>query len=178
MAVDQLHSRGIVATREHAERAHIQTGMYVLDLGCGLGGASRYLAAECGCRVAAIDLTPNFVEVARILTARCGLADRIEIRQANALALPFEDGTFDHVWSYAVTMNIPDKEGLGREVARVLKPGGCFSCNEIAQGTGGAPVFPLAWATDEASSFLVSPAVMRAVLEGSGLSIRAIAESW
>jgi hypothetical protein len=34
---DQLHSRGIVATREHAERAHIQTGMYVLDLGCGLG---------------------------------------------------------------------------------------------------------------------------------------------
>ena len=54
--------------------------MYVLDLGCGLGGTSRYLAAECGCRVAAIDLTPNFVEVARILTARCGLADRVEIR--------------------------------------------------------------------------------------------------
>src|ERR1700757_5525429 len=51
---DQLHSRGIVATREHAERAGIQVGMYVLDLGCGLGGASRYLAAECGCRVAAI----------------------------------------------------------------------------------------------------------------------------
>jgi ubiquinone/menaquinone biosynthesis C-methylase UbiE len=76
--------------------------------------------------VAAIDLTPNFVEAARILTARCGLADRIEFRQANALALPFQDGTFDHVWSYAVTMNIADKEGLGREVARVLKPGGRF----------------------------------------------------
>jgi len=38
--------------------------MYVLDLGCGLGGASRYLAAECSCRVAAIDLTPNLVEAA------------------------------------------------------------------------------------------------------------------
>ena len=168
---DQLHSRGIVATREHAERAHIRPGMYVLDLGCGLGGSSRYLAAECGCRVAAIDLTPNFVEVARILTARCGLADRVEIRQGNALALPFEDGTFDHVWSFAVTMNIADKEGLAREVARVLKPGGRFSCNEIEQGTAGAPVFPLPWATDEASSFIVSPAVMRAVLEVSGLSI-------
>jgi len=116
---DQLHSRGIVGTREHAERARIQSGMYVLDLGCGLGGASRYLAAECGCRVAAIDLTSNFVEAARILTARCGFAERIEFRQANALALPFQDGTFDHVWSYAVTMNIADKEGLGREVARV-----------------------------------------------------------
>ena len=80
---DQLHSRGIVATSEHAERAQIQTGMYVLDLGCGLGGASRYLAAEYGCRVAAIDLTPSFVEVARILTARCGLVDQIEIHQTN-----------------------------------------------------------------------------------------------
>ena len=168
---DQLHSRGIVATREHAERAGIQVGMYVLDIGCGLGGASRYLVAECGCRVAAIDLTPNFVEVARILTARCGLADRVEIRQGNALALPFQDGTFDHVWSFAVTMNVADKEGLAREVARVLKPGGRFSCNEIEQGTVGAPVFPLPWATDEASSFIVSPAVMRAVLEVSGLSI-------
>src|SRR5580693_5028861 len=162
---DQLHSRGIVATREHAEHAGIQPGMYVLDLGCGLGGASRYLAAECSCRVAAIDLTHNFVEAARILTARCGLAERIEFRQANALALPFEDGTFDHVWSYAVTMNIADKEGLAREVARVLKSGGRFSCNEIEQGTAGAPVFPLPWATDEASSFIASPAVMRALLE-------------
>ena len=69
--------------------------MYVLDLGCGLGGASRYLAAECSCRVAAIDLTAKFVEAARILTARCGLAERMEFRQANALDLPFQDGTFD-----------------------------------------------------------------------------------
>jgi sarcosine/dimethylglycine N-methyltransferase len=168
---DQLHSRGIVATREHAERARIQAGMYVLDLGCGLGGASRYLSAECGCRVAAIDLTPNFIEAARTLTARCGLAERIEFRQANALALPFQDGTFDHVWSYAVTMNIADKEGLGREVARVLKPGGRFSCNEIALGAGGAPVFPLPWASEEESSFVVSPAVMRAALEAGGLSV-------
>jgi SAM-dependent methyltransferase len=81
------------------------------------------------------------------------------------------DGTFDHVWSYAVTMNIADKEGLGQEVARVLKPGGRFSCNQIAQGSGGAPVFPLPWATDETSSFLASPAVMRAALEAGGLSV-------
>jgi MPBQ/MSBQ methyltransferase len=62
-------------------------------------------------------------------------------------------------------MNIADKEGLGREVARVLKQGGSFSCSEIAQGSDGAPVFPLPWATDETSSFLASPAVMRTALE-------------
>jgi SAM-dependent methyltransferase len=121
--------------------------------------------------VAAIDLTPNFVEAARILTACCGLAERLEFRQANALAVPFPDGTFDHVWSYVVTMNIADKEGLGREVARVLKPGGRFSCNEIARGSGGAPVFPLPWADDEESGFLASPAVMRTALEAGGLSV-------
>ena len=168
---DQLHSRGIVATREHAERARIEPACMCLISVAASGGASRYLAAERGCRVAAIDLTPNFVEVARVLAARCGLSDRIEVRQANALALPFQDGTFDHVWSYAVTMNIADKEGLAREVSRVLKSGGRFSCNEIARGQGEDPVFPLPWATDETSSFLVSPAVMRAALETSGLSI-------
>ena len=68
-------------------------------------------------------------------------------------------------------MNIENKEGLGHEVARVLKPGGHFSCNEIALGSGGDPVFPLAWADDEASSFLVSPAKMRAALEAAGLSV-------
>jgi hypothetical protein len=57
------------------------------------------------------------LEVARILTARCGLADRVEIREANALALPFQNGTFDHVWSYAAPMNIADKEALAREVS-------------------------------------------------------------
>src|ERR1700730_7339731 len=85
---DQLHSRGIAATREHAQRAGLRPGVYVLDLGGGLGGVSRYLAAECSCRVAAVDLTPNFVEAARILTARCGLAEQIEVRPANGLSIP------------------------------------------------------------------------------------------
>ena len=78
---DQLHSRGIVATRENAERVGIQPGMYVLDLGCGLGGASRYLAAECGCRVAAIDLTPKFVEVARIARKAAAMKRMIRTRR-------------------------------------------------------------------------------------------------
>jgi ubiquinone/menaquinone biosynthesis C-methylase UbiE len=168
MAVRPADSRGIVATREHAERARIQA---VPDLGCGLGGSSDFLASECSCRVAAIDLTPNFVEAARIVTACCWLAGRVEFRQANALALPFQDGTFDHVCSYAVAMNIADKAGLGREVARVLKPGGRFSCNEIARRSGEAPAFPLPWVSDEETHFLVNPAEMPAALEACGRSI-------
>ena len=168
---ENLHASGIEATRRHAQQAGIQAGMYVLDVGCGLGGASRYLAAECSCRVAAIDLTPDFVEVARVLTARCGLANSIEFRQADALALPFRENTFDHVWCHSVTMNIEDKDKFALEVARVLKPSARFSCIEIAQGLGGPPLFPLPWANDESSSFLVSPTEMRSVLEKAGLRL-------
>src|SRR5919198_1020837 len=74
---DQLHGRGIEATREHIGRAGINSSMHVLDLGCGVGGCSRVIAATCGCRVTGIDLTPQLIEVARELTRRSGMADRI-----------------------------------------------------------------------------------------------------
>jgi len=169
---DQLHGRGIEATREHIERAGINSTMLVMDLGCGVGGCSRVIAATCGCRVTGIDVTPQFIEVARELTRRCGMADRIEFRQGDALDLPFAEGTFDHVWCHNVTMNIQDKRKLASEVTRVLKRGGRFSCSEVGQGPGGAPIFPLPWATEASASFLVTPALMRQTLEEGGLRIR------
>jgi SAM-dependent methyltransferase len=168
---DQLHGRGIEATREHVRRAGVRTGMAVLDLGCGIGGSSRYLAAECGCRVSAIDLTPEFVATARLLSERCGLGAAIAFREANALALPFAAAEFDHVWCHNVTMNIADKAGLAREAARVAKPGARFSLVEVAQGPAGPPAYPLPWADDVASSFLATPAEMRAALELGGWRI-------
>ena len=114
---DQLHGGGTQATRAHIERAGIKSSMHVMDLGCGVGGCSRVIAATCGCRVTGIDLTPEFIEVARELTRRCGMADRIEFRQADALDLPFAEATFDHVWCHNVTMNIQrqEKDGLGSQ---------------------------------------------------------------
>jgi ubiquinone/menaquinone biosynthesis C-methylase UbiE len=168
---DQLHGRGIQATHDHIKRARIAPGTHVLDLGCGVGGACRVLAATCGCHVTGVDLSPEFLEIARELTRRCRMTERIEFRQGDALQLPLAEGTFDHIWCHAVTMNIPDKRRLASEVARVLKPGGTFSCYEMAQGSGGALIFPLPWASDSSASFVVTPEEMRRALEEGGLRV-------
>jgi MPBQ/MSBQ methyltransferase len=168
---DQMHARGVDATREHAEHAEICSGMHVLEVGCGIGGASRFLAKELGCRVTGIDLTQECVDVAQELTLRCGLKEAIDFRQADATHMPFGDAVFNHVWSHNVTMNIQDKEKLALEIARVLKSGGRYSCWELSLGIGKQPFYPLPWASDASSSFLATPDEMVAALERGGLKL-------
>ena len=168
---DQMHARGIEATRDHAALAEIRPGMHVLEIGCGIGGAARYLAAELDCRVTAIDLTQECVDVARELTRRCGLQDSIGFQQADATQMPFGEAAFDHVWSHYVTMNIRNKEALASEIARVLKPGGRYSCWELALSTGMPPFYPLPWASDASASFLATASEMTRYLERGGLRL-------
>jgi ubiquinone/menaquinone biosynthesis C-methylase UbiE len=168
---DQMHGRGIAATREHIEHAGIEPGTHVLDLGCGIGGSSRVIATACDCRVTGIDLTQEFIDVAGELTSRCGLADRIAFRQGDALHMPFENSSFDHVWSHNVTMNIEDKAGLAVEIARVLKSGGRYSSSEFVRGAAGEPFYPLPWASDAGSSFLMTEQEMVDGFEAAGLRV-------
>jgi SAM-dependent methyltransferase len=103
---DQFHLRGILATSELARAARIEASSSVLDVGCGIGGPARYLAATFACKVTGVDLSPAFVEAATYLTARCGLSERVTFRTGDALHLPFEDGGFDTVFLQHVAMNI------------------------------------------------------------------------
>jgi cyclopropane fatty-acyl-phospholipid synthase-like methyltransferase len=80
--LDQFHTRGIAATAELAQAAGITKGASVLDIGSGLGGPSRYLAATFDCHVTGIDLSPSFVEAASYLAARPGLADKVIYERA------------------------------------------------------------------------------------------------
>ena len=89
--LDQFHTRGMLATAELAEAAGIEPSTRVLDLGCGIGGPARYLAATFGCPVTGVDLSPAFTDAAAYLTMRCGLQDRLTFQVGNALRLPFED---------------------------------------------------------------------------------------
>ena len=97
--VDAFHIRGRAATEELARWTEIQSGHRLLDVGCGLGGTSRFLADRTGCEVVGVDLTEDYCKIAAKLSARVGLAARTSFRQGSALELPFDDACFDLVWT-------------------------------------------------------------------------------
>jgi SAM-dependent methyltransferase len=162
--LDQFHTRGILATTELAGAAGLEPSTRVLDLGCGIGGPARYLAATFGCKVTGVDLSPAFIDAATYLTARCGLSDRVTFQVGDALHLPFEDGTFDTVFLQHVAMNIQDRAALYAEVRRILAAGGRFATYDVVLRDGDV-VYPAPWARDASTSFLFSEADTGAALE-------------
>ena len=174
---DHFHGRGLEATEDMSDRLSISATDRILDIGSGLGGPARYMARRFGCRVAGIDLTAEFCEVARLLTARLGLEDRVSFDEGDALAMPFGDAAFDGAYSMNVSMNIAGKRAFYREVSRVLRPGGWLALSEVAQGPGGDPDYPLPWAATAASSFLATPEDTRAALEAAGFRIESLRDT-
>lgn len=166
--VDEAHIGGRQATIDLAEQLDLRPGMTLLDIGSGLGGASRYFAQVRDCRVHGVDLTADFVRVAELLAGRVGLADRVAYQQASALALPFASGMFDGATLMHVGMNIPDKRALFVEVKRVLKQGAVFGLYDVMRVGDGELAYPVPWATTSETNFIATPAAYRQDLEAAG----------
>jgi ubiquinone/menaquinone biosynthesis C-methylase UbiE len=169
--VDEFHSGGRNATVRLAQLAQINGSDRVLDVGCGIGGPSRYLASQFGCEVTGLDFTAEFIALAAMLAQRTRLADKVAYRQGDALDLPFADASFDIVWSQNAAMNIADRDRLYGEMRRVLAPTGRLALQEIAAGPGGEPYYPAPWANDKTISFLSTPQATRAALERIGFRV-------
>jgi SAM-dependent methyltransferase len=169
--IDEFHIRGRKATLELARELGLTESMAILDVGSGLGGAARQLALEFGCRVTGLDLTEEYCQVANMLARRLGLEARVHYLHGDALAMPFEDASFDILWTQHAAMNIADKEGLYRELWRVLKPGGKLALYDILAGEGGAVHFPVPWAREPSISFLITPRQLRDILAGIGFEM-------
>ena len=168
--VDQLHAGGAPASKHLLDRLSVAPGVRLLDVGCGIGGASR-MAATAGATVTGIDLTPEFVETARTLSDRVGLGDRIEFLATAGESTSLDDASFDAAVMVHVGMNVPDKSAVFAEVHRVLRPGGRFAIYEqVRTGEGDLP-YPLPWAEDGRSSFVETVADYRAHLEAAGFEV-------
>jgi len=170
-ALDHFHTGGLRASRELMALAGIGAGDRVLDIGAGLAGPARMLAAALGCRVDCIEMSPDFRVGAALLNRLTGLGERITVHEGNALDLPFADDSFDVAWMQNVGMNIEDKRGLYGEIHRVLGPGGRFAFQELAAGDAPVSYFPLPWATDPADSFLATVEAMRSMLGETGFVV-------
>ena len=96
----------------------------ILDVGCGIGGSSLYLADRFASEVTGITLSPCQVSRARERAIQHSLEEQVDFQLANALEMPFADGSFDLVWSLESGEHMPDKERFLAECYRVLKPGG------------------------------------------------------
>ena len=165
---DEFHGGGRESTRALARFAGLGPGLHVLDVGCGIGGPARTLAAEFGADVVGVDLTLGFVAAARRLSAQLGLDGVTRFVHGSATALPVADASVDVVWSQNMLMNVPDKARFAAEVARVLKPGGCFAFEAVVAGHGEA-YYPAFWAATPTLSFLVGADALKQTLAAAGL---------
>ena len=106
-------------------------GAEVLDLGCGLGGASIALVRDhAAAHVTGVDIEPAVLARAAALVAESGLSDRVTLRETTPGPLPFEDARFDFVYASAVTCHIENLPPFFAEIRRVLRPGGSFTGGE------------------------------------------------
>src|SRR5919109_5189440 len=150
--IDEFHTRGREATANLAFLLgkNLQPNFHVLDVGSGIGGPSRYLASRFGCHVTGLDLVGEYCCVADSLAKRVKLDNLLTYRQGDATQMPFDDATFDVVWTQYASMNIADKHGLYSEMYRVLKPGGKLAVDEAYKGSSdmddSSIHFPLPWA--------------------------------
>lgn len=171
--VDEFHVGGRPATIELCDQLGVNAGGRVLDIGCGIGGAARFIAATYGCSVTGIDLTPNYIDAARTLTSWTGHDTLVDFEVGSAVNMPFADERFDHAVQLHVGMNISDKKALFGEVHRVLKPGGRFGVYDIMRLTDAPISYPVPWATDASTSFVETVDTYRNALEAAGFVVTA-----
>ena len=157
---DQSHAGGINSTRMLAGRAGIEPHSCVVDSGCGIGGAARFLHTEFSCRVFGFDLSltrlRTAIDLTRLVSGKEEKAERIHFLASQADSLPLPSHFADVVWTQHLIMNLPDLPGFLRESARVLKPSGQLACHEWFLNRPVESFVPLPWASNSSLNHAVS----------------------
>lgn len=148
-------------------------GKLILDIGCGVGGPDIVIAQNLHPeKVVGIDIEPQLIERAVRNVEKVGLQDQIELQLVAPGPLPFDDATFDVVFSKDSIIHITDKQAFYREVLRVLKPGGLFAASDWLAGEN-ADTMPdyKEWRSRSSLSFEMETAAQsRSALEQAGFA--------
>ncbi|WNC70790.1 class I SAM-dependent methyltransferase [Thalassotalea psychrophila] len=171
--VDEFHIGGRIATDHLLEQLHFNTQQHILDVGCGLGGAARYVANQYKTKVSGIDLTAEYIETGEELCNWLNLSS-VNLIQGSALDLPFTENTFDGAYMLHVGMNIEDKALLFNQIYKVLKPGTSFGVYDIMRQKDGELTYPVPWATTNSTSKLATPEQYQKALTNAGFTIKTI----
>lgn len=169
--IDEFHIGGRQATENFLGQLDFSEQNHLLDVGCGLGGASRYIANKYNSSVTGIDLTEEYIETGNVLSAWLKQDKHVSLHQGSALSMPFDDKLFDGAFMMHVGMNIENKALLFKEIFRVLKPGTSFGVYDVMRSNDGDLIYPVPWAADESTSYLVAPNQYKGALENAGFEV-------
>jgi SAM-dependent methyltransferase len=169
--VDEFHIGGRATAADIAQQLALSVSDRVLDVGCGLGGAARQIAAQYGCHVDGIDLTCDYVAAGNVLSRWLHLDGRVSLQHGDALALPFTARAFTAAYMLHVGMNIGNKRALFGEVARVLRAGARFAIFDVMRTSDGELSYPLPWASTADTNAIASPRQYCDALSAAGFEI-------
>ncbi len=169
--VDEFHIGGRQATEHFLSQLNFSEQDHILDVGCGLGGASRFVADKYNNQVSGIDLTQEYIETGKALCTWVGLDKQVTLHQGNALAMPFQDEIFDGGFIMHTGMNIENKSRLFTEVYRELRPGASFGVYDIMRIGNGELTYPVPWATVPSTSNLATPDQYKQALSDAGFAV-------
>ncbi|CAH0023128.1 unnamed protein product, partial [Clonostachys rhizophaga] len=121
-----------ITRHEHylAHSMNLKEGMKVLDVGSGVGGPARQIAKFSGVHVTGININDYQIRRANCYASKSGQSEDVRFVKGDFMQMPFEDKSFDAVYSIEATVHAPNLEAIYREIFRVLKPGGVFGVYE------------------------------------------------
>ncbi|MFX1525805.1 MAG: SAM-dependent methyltransferase [Promethearchaeota archaeon] len=169
-SIEDIHTRGRLATIELAQEIGIEEQMKVLDIGCGIGGPARAIAGKFRCSVIGIDLCKEYCQAAESLNKITGFDNKIKIIEGNILDTVFDNKSFDIILIQHVVVNIKKKQRLFAQIHKILKPNGKLAIYEICAGTNSPVIYPVVWADDSSLDHLISPHELRQIIISTGFN--------
>lgn len=124
------HNGGFRATDELLSLCHVEDAQEALNVGCGIGVGSAYVARMYDCRVVGVDISEKMIAWSRLRAREERVEDKVKFQVASVLDLPFDAGRFDVVFCESVIAFVADKRRAIQECVRVAKPGGYVGLNE------------------------------------------------